>query len=210
MGASFTLDLTGLKKVIDRFTSPQVRRDIEEIPKQKAVAALIGQAIAENFDMEGPGWQPLKAQTIRNSVSKAKKKKLSGMSDEDLLKHEASARSKGQLTNRRILQKTGMLKKSATIPGMMGAKGGNIYKVDGTNIIWGTNLSYAAIHNSGGNLKFPGTKNGFGRGIKIPAHSIPIPKREFLKIRDEWMNKINDFMVEQILQRIHKAIKEGG
>jgi phage gpG-like protein len=43
----------------------------------------------------------------------------------------------------------------------------------------GTRVAYARIHNEGGEINWPGTNNGFGRGIKIKAHKIGIPKRNF-------------------------------
>jgi hypothetical protein len=39
---------------------------------------------------------------------------------------------------------------------------------------------YARIHQYGGTINWPGTANGWGRGIKIPPHQIRIPKRLFV------------------------------
>jgi phage gpG-like protein len=36
---------------------------------------------------------------------------------------------------------------------------------------------YAAIHQFGGVIDWPGTFDGFGKGIPIPPHDITIPKR---------------------------------
>lgn len=211
MSASMKLDLEGLRKVISRFSDPGIIRQIEAVPQMKALAALVGQAIADNFAQQGPGWAPLKAGTIRSSVAKKIRKGLSSMSDKELLAHEAKARKEGGTQNRMILQRTRLLYKSVTVPGFSGDKGGNIYRMEGTNLVWGTSLPYAGIHNTGGTIRFPGTNKGFGiKGLKIPAHDIKIPKRKYLYIQDEWMGKINNFMIKQITQIIKKNITGGG
>lgn len=190
MSSSMKVDVSKLKELAARMVDPQMIALLNNIAKEKAVAGLVAQAIADNFAEQGPDWQPLRPETIRRSVGKAQ------------LKRKASKKE----PHRMILQKTGLLKKSVTTPGAQG----NIYRVDGTNIIWGTNLVYAAIHNSGGTISHPGTKNGFGRGILIPPHSITIPKREFLIIRDIWKEKIQEFMVMRMTKIIGQFIKGRG
>ncbi len=56
----------------------------------------------------------------------------------------------------------------------------NILKDTGNGIEFGSKVPYAAIHEYGGTIDHPGTDNGFGRGIPIPAHGIPMPKRSYL------------------------------
>ena len=56
----------------------------------------------------------------------------------------------------------------------------NILKDTGRGIEFGSKLPYAAIHEYGGDINHPGTKNGFGKGIEIPAHRIDMPKRSYL------------------------------
>jgi len=56
----------------------------------------------------------------------------------------------------------------------------NILKDTGKGIEFGSKLPYAAIHEYGGVIDHPGTANGFGKGIPIPAHGIPMPKRSYL------------------------------
>jgi phage gpG-like protein len=56
----------------------------------------------------------------------------------------------------------------------------NILKDTGKGIEFGSKLPYAAIHEYGGVIDHPGTSNGFGKGIPIPAHGIPMPKRSYL------------------------------
>lgn len=56
----------------------------------------------------------------------------------------------------------------------------NILKDTGNGVEFGSKIPYAAIHEYGGTIDHPGTDNGFGRGIPIPAHGIPMPKRSYL------------------------------
>lgn len=56
----------------------------------------------------------------------------------------------------------------------------NILKDTGKGIEFGSKIPYAAIHEYGGTIDHPGTSNGFGRGIPIPAHGIPMPQRSYL------------------------------
>lgn len=186
MSAAFKLDLTGLKRLVAKFDSPTVKAEIQKIPQKKEVAAIVAQAIADNFDQQGPGWKPLQAKTIRATVSKKLKKKLSDMTDKQLLRHEAKARKMGskELPHRMILQKTGLLKKSATTPGVSE----NIYRTEGSNLIWGSNLVYAGVHNRG-----DAKKN--------------IPKREFLVIRDVWKQRLWSYIAEEIQRIIRRAIR---
>lgn len=224
MSASFKVDLSGLKRLTAKIASPAIQTEIRAIPQRKAVAALVGQAIADNFDQEGPGWAPLKAKTIRYSVSKKLRARLRDMTDAQILRHEKTARGKGIAgvfhsvlgntpdPHRRILQKTGLLKKLATTPGASGSSSGskmtsgyskipkkgkksvsgaNIYRVEGTTLIWGVDLVYAGVHQHGD------AKKG-------------IPARPYLVIRDVWMNRIYEYMAEQILKTVRDSLKSGG
>jgi phage gpG-like protein len=192
MSASMTLSTEGLQSIIDRLNDPQIKAELEKLPMRKDVAALVAQAIQDNFDKEGPGWAPLKAETIRNSVSKKLKKRLESMTNAQLLKYEANARKKGTKESqagphRMILQKTGLLKKSVTSPGGKD----NIWKQEGTNLIWGTDLAYAGIHN-----------NGF------PAKNIP--QRKFLTIREAWMKQLNEYIMQEAFRIIAERVVKGG
>lgn len=124
------------------------------------------------------------------------------MSDAELLKHEAKARVAGaeeQATpHRQILRRSGLLMKVATTPGATGTsksgkksiQGSNIYRVEGTNLVWGVDLIYAKTHNEGN-----------------PKQNIP--KRQFLVIHEEWYKKINMFMATKIVKLVAAAIKGG-
>ena len=67
-----------------------VKQKLNQIPQEKAIAALIGQATADNFAKQGPGWPPLQAKTIRGSLSKKLKKEVGEMSDKDFICYEHS------------------------------------------------------------------------------------------------------------------------
>ena len=113
------------------------------------------------------------------------------------------------------LQKTNMLKGSVTTPGARG----NIYHTEGTNLIWGTNLIYARLHNRGGvvtpkNAKalfIPISDKGRFRGPqKDPAaqkksglkygkdfvfcQKVVIPARPFLLLREFWMQQLRGYI----------------
>jgi len=216
--------LDGLQKLIKRFNDPALKAELNKIPSLKGVAAIISQAIADNFEKEGPGWAPLKVATLRASVKKSvinklkkrfsRGKKFSSMNRSEkatvnrlvntqLVAHERNARTSANLKkkgkqqlqpNRKILQKTRLLKKTATVPGFTGTNktnsGSNIYKVEGTNLIWGTNLVYAAAHQYGD-----------------PAHGIP--KREFLVIRQVWQTALNTFIAKKALDVLTKYLTGG-
>ena len=204
--ASFTVNFKGVINRLERIFEPTgMRQAFEQAIREKAVAKIIMQAIAYNFDQEGPGWKPLQASTIRNGVSKAKKKKLSKYSDAQILQLEAMARGKGEPGNKRILYRSGLLKRSVTNI----ADGNNVHRVEGTKIVWGTKLGYAAIHNKGGTIRHPGSKNAFGiPGFTTKPHNINIPKREFLKLsalyQTELYEKVGDIVKKIMKQRIRE------
>ena len=195
--SDLTLDKTGLDRLVKKFSDPTIKEEIEKSVQKRAVASIVAQAIADNFDKEGPGWAPLKADTIRNSVSKKARKLLEDMTDAELLKYEEKARQKDTKEafigpNRMILQKTRLLRGTVTTPGATisrnGITGSNIWKTEGSKLVWGTDLVYAATHNKGN-----------------PSKNIP--KREFLTIRDQWMKQLNDYVVNEALKIISKRLK---
>lgn len=92
--------------------------------------------------------------------------------------------AKNGLQSRQILRKSGALKNSIGPQNPTGAPGPNGSVTYGGDyrqpiVKVGTSLKYAKILNDGGTIKHPGTKNGFGRGIKIKPHDIKIPPRNF-------------------------------
>ena len=77
----------------------------------------------------------------------------------------------------------------------------NILKDTGNGVEFGSKVPYAAIHEYGGTIDHPGTSNGFGRGIPIPAHGIPMPKRSYLA------PAIKAFEEQALEQLVIKAMK---
>jgi phage gpG-like protein len=53
---------------------------------------------------------------------------------------------------------------------------------------------YQWIHQTGGVINHPGTQNGFGRGIEIPPHMIPIPARPYAVWNEELVGKCLDVL----------------
>ena len=227
-------DTSGLRRLAAALGDPNVARELEGIAREKADLAIISQAVADNFDKEGPGWAPLKGETLRGTVPKGMlrqaqlraadamgamkinnrtgkvsvdKKGLKGdmaefhvRTGEELQRMEAKVRQPGMETvepGRKILQKSGLLKRTATTPNGNATfsetdkngkvhTGSNIYRVEGTNITYGTNLIYAGTHNRG-----------------YPEKGIPA--RPFLVIRPEWMRDIYEYFARRAGQIIDKA-----
>lgn len=246
--AELTLNLNVLEQLENRFKNPALENELKRVPAMKEIAALVAQAIADNFAQEGPGWAPLKGATIRTSIAKnpsnnrlikdaemhaarkmgsvkvsksgkrsidrkdlvGRKAEFNRHVDKYLETVEAAARSHAKvagntpgssnepLGNRQILRRTSLLYQTVATPtpGFSGSsksgnktvQGQNIYRVEGSNLVWGTNLIYAATHNSGD-----------------PKRNIP--KREFLVIRDEWQARLTRF-VFQIMAGIVKKYLE--
>lgn len=206
MRASLTVDTSSLKALIAKYDPKAVGEELDRIIQSKAVAAMVGQAIADNFKEQGPGWQPLKGSTIRRSVSKKLKKSLSSLTDKGIEMQEALARKSGNAGFRTILRRTGLLMQSATTPGARG----NIFRKEQHAIVFGTDLIYAGVHNRGLTIKHPGTDKGFGiKGLKIPPHDIKMPKRKFMRIRKEWHDRIVDFVAEQCFKMLVQRLIGG-
>lgn len=92
-----------------------------------------------------------------------------------------------------ILQDEGILRNSFT----SGSGEGSEFKeeiITADEVVLATNVEYAAIHNEGGTINHPGTDNGFGRGIVIPAHSIEIEARPFNEFSDEQTDEISELI----------------
>jgi phage gpG-like protein len=239
--AELKIDVGGLEKLTARLKDPALAAKLQGVAGMKDVAAIVAQAIADNFAQEGPGWAPLKGSTIRNSialnqatkallkdaymqaaykmgavkVSKSGKRSVAwdelrgqktefyGHVDRAIEAVErASRKSAGEsdaLGNRQILRRTSLLFQTVTRPNFEGSAkrtkyggtvtGSNIYKVQGSTLVWGTNLIYAATHNN---------------GTQAPR----VPKREFLVLREEWRNRLLSF-VFKLMSDIVKNHIEG-
>lgn len=195
MGASLRVDASGFTRLAAAFNSPALKATILQIPQRKAVAAIVAQAIADNFEQEGPGWAPLKAATIRYSVAKKLQRLIRGKSDAQLARHEAAARHAQSSVQpfRRLLRRTDLLYKTVTTPGFSGsnksgANGRNIWKTEGTHLIWGTDLVYAGVHQNGDSKK-------------------GIPARPYLTIRKQWLLQIQEYILTQAINAVKVGIK---
>lgn len=150
---------------------------------KRTVAAKLFSQRAEVFDQQGGAsgqWQALARSTLarRNKLIKTSKKRASDLRDKGM----------GGV---KILQDTGTLRQSFT-PEAGPGNADRIEEINGDQVRIATNVEYAAIHNFGGVINFPGTKNGFGRGIEIPAHAITIPARPFDEFSDQNLDEINE------------------
>lgn len=106
---------------------------------------------------------------------------------------------------RQILRRKGTLKNSIAPSSHSGTAGPQGYvrtEGDYSNpvVTVGTNVKYARIHNEGGIINHPGSNNGFGRGIKIPAHKIPMPKRNFTDWTEEDMKSLEAVVANTIVE----------
>lgn len=201
----FSLDLSSIKRFAKRFSRDTVYRAFAAVASQKATAALIGQAIADNFDKEGPGWAPLKPATIRYSIAKKVRRNIEkgvlsqmGLRSRKQLKtqilrrnfaarmNEAVTQTVGGVGHRKILQRTGLLKRSATTPG---AKG-NIWQARGAVITWGSQLTYAHKQNAGD-----------------PKRNLPA--RPYLVIRPEWQRQIDEMVINKVREIMMSVLKGG-
>lgn len=125
--------------------------------KKDVLALMFTQRIevfASESSNDGP-WAPLKRATANRRTKKIPKRR----------------RKKGF----KILQDDGTLRQSMSVKGAVLQE----TNTQGDQISLASNVEYAAIHNFGGTINHPGTNNGFGKGIKIPPHSIEIQARPF-------------------------------
>lgn len=199
MSDSLKIDKSGFDRIVKRINNPKVQQELLAISNRREVAAIVAQAIADNFDKEGPGWAPLKAATIRASISKKWGKEIANMSDEELEKYEKRARKKGTVENeagafRKILQKSRLLYRTATTPFATqtgnGKTGSTSWSVEGKYLVYHVDLVYAGIHNSGD-----------------PKRNIP--QRKFLTVRDEWMKKLEDYYIQESMKILKQYYTEG-
>lgn len=154
-----------LPKIVDRMSGQAY-----SLLKNNILALMFTQRIGV-FDSEssndGP-WQPLASDTARRRGKKIPQKN----------------KKKGF----KILQDDGILRQSMTVAGAEG----NRTSTQGDEVSLASNVEYAAIQNWGGIISHPGTKNGFGMGIKIPPHAIEIPSRRFDQFTQEHEKEIRE------------------
>lgn len=127
----------------------------------------------------------------------------------DLKTGENKKFGKNGLQMRQILRRSGALKNSIAPMSQDGKSGPGGYvnfsgDVKNAVVAVGTNLKYARIHDQGGIIQHPGTKNGFGRGIKIKPHRINMPKRNFTG----W-NRVDNRNLEKVIANTIAEILNG-
>jgi len=108
---------------------------------------------------------------------------------------------RAEKTGGQTLSKSGELRRSIgpSNSGITpGRSKGTIIEIEGTRVTLGSSLVYAAIQNNGGIVKHPGTKNGFGKGIKIRQHNIKIDKRPFMDYTEEDRQEVLSTLVNYL------------
>lgn len=211
--AKVSLNLSFLHRLVERLGDAGLASRLQNLSSDPGVAAIVEQAVADNFDKEGPGWKKLAENTIKRSISKKLRKNYLG-------NNQVAGSSEPA---RRILQKSGLLKKSVTTVGATG----NIYRPGINKLTWGTDLSYASIHNNGGTVHFPGTSDGFGKaryvkvggakrgkwrkvgGRNIRAHGISIPQRKFLFLAPKWLLKLQAYVTGRARAMVVEHLRTG-
>lgn len=213
MSANMSVKVEGLERLAQALQNPAISQRLERLPNDRAVAAIVAQSIADNFDKQGPGWAPLKGATIRRSIAKKilkifqeramdrmrgvrslrdvrKQKRVGEMNAliDKMLERNEHKYSGTLLSNRAILRKTNTLFKSVTTT----SSAHNIWpnQNEKFTLVWGTDLVYAGVHNAG----YPPRK---------------IPKREYLVIREKWQKQLNDYVVQRAIQAIQSVLRLG-
>lgn len=160
-----------LKPVDDIFTGEKF-----EGLKRSLLSIMVRQKdmlFKKSQDPDGKAWAPLKP------LSESRKQS----------KNTSSKKKKASL----ILVDTGTLKNSL---GQLGAQD-SVQRIDGNDIIIGTNVEYAAIHNFGGTISRASTLD-----IKdSPAIKIEMPARPFIGLG----NADEEQLTEKIMDFINKS-----
>ena len=109
-----------------------------------------------------------------------------------------------------ILSLTGTLRKSISPPTADGNPGpqGWIAMTGTLNdllTVVGTKILYASVHDRGAKIKWPGTANGFGQGIKLGPHEIPIPARPFTDLNKNDLDEIEETLANTIVDILEHA-----
>lgn len=129
----------------------------------------------ERFEQEGPGWPPLSPATLRSR----RRGRVSGV--RRMLDRIRSAITGRSAYSAKILQDTGRLRASIGAPA-----GEGVFRVRPREVVVGTNVPYAAVHQFG--------TNRAGR-----SHAVHIPARPFLKIEDEDVRVMQEIIRQYIL-----------
>ena len=156
---------------VTKFIPPEIKSKIKGAEWEDLKVALLATILTQRLDVfsneesASGKWAPLKRSTLKR-------------------KNDSSGK---------ILHGDGILRNSFTDGGGKGSE----FKeeiITADEVALATNVEYAAIHNEGGTINHPGTDNGFGRGIVIPAHSIEIEARPFNEFSDEQTDEISELI----------------
>ena len=152
------------KITIDQYLSDLANLQYEMSNIAKDIAVLAADEFDKNFDR----------QAFFNEKWRSSK----------YVDRENERMSKKESRKRKILQKTGALRKSIR------------YTINGRTITFGSSVKYAEIHNEGGDIEHPGGTAFFKKGDKMiwvsnrkayrkkyprtNPHTISIPQRQFV------------------------------
>lgn len=196
VSASLKINTSAIRDLAKRMGDSSVRQAIKEIPRAKATAALIGQAIADNFDKEGPGWKP--------TVFKTGSFKI--LQNSRTLKR--SVTTPGAQYN--IFQVD-----DSKVTWGTNLKYAGIHNRGGTISVKNAKMLYIPMTKKGaqvGPIKDKAarknSKTKYGRDFTF-AKSVTIPKREFLVLRPEWKQRLASYMADQYERIINNAIRGG-
>ena len=221
--SSLTVDSSGIDSLADRLDPKLLAEEINRIIGDVKLARMVARAINDNFKNEGPGWKPLSPSTIRKSVSGAMKKKLSGLTDQELVEFEWRVRKSGGgkakgiqrfsrnsirmkklnakikskkpqfKASRKILQDSKLLKNTLT---KVGFSGSNKKGQSGRNI----------HRREGHTLVYGSTVPYLSSHVEGDADK-GVVKRNPLDIKRDWEIKIEEYVAKEILKAIKKQIR---
>lgn len=191
VSASFKVNVDPLVQLAQRIGDSSVREAIKNVPRERAVAALIGQAIADNFDQSGPGWAPL-------AIRKGKPLQKTG-----LLKQ--SVTTPGSQFNIYKVNGSTISWGTKLLYAGIHNKGGTISPKNAKALF--IPLTKKAEQVGPLKNKAAQKKSGLKVGVDFAfAKSVTVPKREFLKLRPEWKKRLASYMVSRYEAIIRKAL----
>lgn len=178
-----------LPEIKSKLSGPEYR-----VLKANIATLMLGQRY-ETFEAQASAsrpWAPIKdvdgkLKTVRKDYAK----ELEAIRSGDSRKTKLSKKAQKMRDSDKILVKTGILRASFT-----GEQAG--IEIEEDEILIFTNVEYAAIHNYGGVIDHPGTKNGFGKGVEIPGYKITIPARPFDEFTEEHEEQITEMIQEYL------------
>lgn len=205
MGLEFDFNISGIDGQLAYIREIKERaRSMQKLSRR--IATLLRACFASNFNNEGrpDPWQPLEPSTIADKNRQFENGEIRGRRAGIRVRLGPDGAPRGQTPG--ILIRSGALKDSIA----RAHSKGNIEKFrdNGRQVIVGTNVPYAAVHEFGGMgsysimpktkgvLRWWGIDRKTGKEGWIFARSVrnhpPMPKRSFLVVTDETWAAIND------------------